>query len=307
MIKFGEQFYESIYLFLIGKDTIPRILDNGHMITLPPGNRAHEMPDKVEEWIAELENAEEKIFDIFPDILFDAENNLSDEDFDVFCESLANGVKKASDSFKKWLECWIHLPLSICRLGSNNGPTFACAFLVFYNLQISLTPSPMEISYVESLKQDIQQENLNTFGLKEALQDPDFFREFQRFATENTAEFLKFPQLYDFIKNRVWNIIVHQQQLEGMFNRYDMKTNPNMNIELQQAWVKLSGPKGNNVVITNKNLKETREVMRTRNSNINIDNTDNMNNIETELSNEDKAKAILHTYLVVKKNKNKEN
>jgi hypothetical protein len=302
MVKFGEQFYESIYQFLTGKDSIPRILNNDCIITLPPGNRAHEMPDKVEEWITELENAEELLFNIFPDILFDAENNLSDEKFDVFCESLANGIKKACGSFKKWLECWTHLPLSICCLGSNNGSIFARAFLlVFYNLQISLTPSPMEISYIESLKQDLQQENLNTFGLKEALQDPDFFREFRRFATENTTEFWKFPQLYDFVKNRVWNIIVHQQQLEGMFNRYDMKTNPNMNVELQQARVKLSGPRGNNIVVTDENLKETRKVMQTRSSNINID------DIELELSNEDKAKAILRNYLVVKKSKNKEN
>ena len=68
MIKFGEQFYESIYQFLTGKDTMPRILDNNCVITLPPGNRAHEMPDKVEEWITGLENAEEEIFNIFPDI-----------------------------------------------------------------------------------------------------------------------------------------------------------------------------------------------------------------------------------------------
>jgi hypothetical protein len=45
---------------LTGKDTIPRILDNNCVITLlpPPGNRAHEMPDKVEEWTTGLENAE---------------------------------------------------------------------------------------------------------------------------------------------------------------------------------------------------------------------------------------------------------
>jgi len=54
--------------------------------------------------------------------------------------------------------------------------------------------------YVKSLKQDLQ-ENLNTFDLKETLQDSDFFREFQRFTTENTVEF---PQLYDL----VWDILL---------------------------------------------------------------------------------------------------
>ncbi len=47
-----------------------------------------------------------------------------------------------------------------------------------------------------------------------------------------------------------------------MFNRYDMKTNPNMNIELQQAWVKLSGPKGNDLILTQENLKKTRKLLR---------------------------------------------
>ncbi|CAJ0856183.1 5995_t:CDS:2 [Entrophospora sp. SA101] len=122
---------------------------------------------------------EEELFGIFPDILLDAENNLSNEKFEELCESLKNGVKKACDSIKKWLKCRTQLPLIICCLGSNNGPMFAHAFfLVFYNLQISQTPSPKEISYVESLKQHLEKENLNTFGLKEALQIPIFLVNF---------------------------------------------------------------------------------------------------------------------------------
>lgn len=102
------------------------------------------MPGKVREWIVELENLEEELFGIFPDILLDAENNLSNEKIEELCGSLKNGVKKACGGFKKWLKCWIQL-LIICFLGSNNGSMFTCAFLlVFYNLQISQTPSSQE-------------------------------------------------------------------------------------------------------------------------------------------------------------------
>ncbi|CAG8854779.1 20900_t:CDS:1, partial [Gigaspora margarita] len=30
-------------------------------------------------------------------------------------------------------------------------------------------------------------------------------------------------------------ILIHQQQLEGMFNRYDIKVHPNMSLDLQEA------------------------------------------------------------------------
>jgi len=63
------------------------------------------MPDKVKEWINKLENAEERIFNIFSDILFNTESDLSNKDFNIFCKSLINDIKKAYNSFKKWLEC----------------------------------------------------------------------------------------------------------------------------------------------------------------------------------------------------------
>ena len=37
--------------FLIGQDPVPRIIQDDQLILLPPGRRAHEMPDKVQEWI----------------------------------------------------------------------------------------------------------------------------------------------------------------------------------------------------------------------------------------------------------------
>jgi hypothetical protein len=43
LVKFGEKFFELIYEFLIGYDPIPRVYNlDGKVVTLPPGNRAHE-------------------------------------------------------------------------------------------------------------------------------------------------------------------------------------------------------------------------------------------------------------------------
>ncbi|KAF0557670.1 zinc finger mym-type protein 1-like protein: PROVISIONAL [Gigaspora margarita] len=48
-------------------------------------------------------------------------------------------------------------------------------------------------------------------------------------------ELSSFPLLYNFVKYRIWSIIVHQQQLEGMFNKYNIKMHPNIIDEVQEA------------------------------------------------------------------------
>src|SRR5207244_5854660 len=51
-----------------------------------------------------------------------SENELQNYSF-----QLKHGLKAAFESFSKWMECWIHLPLSVCRLGGEHGPEFAQA------------------------------------------------------------------------------------------------------------------------------------------------------------------------------------
>ncbi|CAG8677198.1 8254_t:CDS:2, partial [Dentiscutata erythropus] len=72
----------------------------------------------------------------------------------------------------------------------------------------------------------------------------DFFEEFKAFANSNIMELEKFLLVYKFLKFHIWNIIIHQQQLEGLFNHYDMKIHPNMNIHLQKSRIQLSGLDG---------------------------------------------------------------
>ncbi|CAG8599717.1 10792_t:CDS:2 [Dentiscutata erythropus] len=49
--------------------------------------------------------------------------------------------------------------------------------------------------------------------------------------------------IYQFLTREMpqhWSIVVYQQQLEGLFNRYDIKVHPNMDPQLQESRIQLS-------------------------------------------------------------------
>ncbi|CAG8821439.1 38938_t:CDS:2, partial [Gigaspora margarita] len=170
-------------------------------VTLPPGNRAHEMPDKMLIWIKDLQNCLDNIYELFGEELADAKHELNTTDFENFCELLHNGVENALNGFIKWMETWVHLPLCICRLGGENGPEFARAFLkVFFSWNSSKEQSITECSYIENLRMDLSSERITTFGLLEELNHLDFFEEFKAFANSDIAEPEKFPLVYEFLK-----------------------------------------------------------------------------------------------------------
>jgi len=56
--------------------------------------------------------------------------------------------------------------------------------------------------------------------------------------------------IYSFIKYRIWSIVIHQQQLKGMFNKYNIKVYANMSKELQESRIILAGLSNENVNIT---------------------------------------------------------
>ncbi|CAG8669315.1 17563_t:CDS:2, partial [Dentiscutata erythropus] len=142
------------------------------------------------------------IYELFGKELADAEDELNTTDFENFCKLLHNGVENALNGFIKWMETWAHLPLCICRLGGENSS--------------SREQSITESSYIESLKLDLSNGRTTTFGLLEELNHPDFFEEFKAFANSDIMEPEKFPLVYEFLKFRIWNIVIHQQHgLDG--------------------------------------------------------------------------------------------
>jgi len=92
--------------------------------------------------------------------------------------------------------------------------------------------------------------------LFQVLENSEFQEQFLAFSQNTHVELPNYLLVYEFVKYRIWPIIVHQQHLEGMFNRYDLKTHPNMSVDLQEARLQLSGSKTLRTLLTKEKLLE---------------------------------------------------
>ncbi|GET64031.1 hypothetical protein GLOIN_2v1761399 [Rhizophagus irregularis DAOM 181602=DAOM 197198] len=225
LVNFAEHFYESLVQFMVKQDPIPWLYQNDQLITLPPGRRAHKMPDKVFEC----------------------------KEFEILFNDLEYGIIEALKHFEKWLLQWLHLPLAVCHLGGNNAQPFASSFyhVILQKPWISL-PSDLELRFAQDLEGDINNGITNDFGLRELLlHNNDFLEEFKRFCSCDDPKLYKFLNLYDFVKNHIYFIVICQQQVEGLFNKLDLKTHPNMSPAVKQSKLRLSSDK-----ITKENLND---------------------------------------------------
>ncbi len=162
----------------------------------------------------------------------------------------------------------MHLPLSICQLGGIHGPDFAIAISkVILNNHIP-EPTNIQQKYIDELVNNLEIEKKESFGLFQALEDNEFQEQFLAFSQSIHIKLPDYPLIYEFVKYRIWSIIVHQQHLEGMFNKYDLKTHSNMSIELQEARWQLSGPKTLETSITKEKLSEIRLKRKQKESNV---------------------------------------
>ncbi|CAI2183353.1 18487_t:CDS:2 [Funneliformis geosporum] len=67
--------------------------------------------------------------------------------------------------------------------------------------------------------------------------------EFEQFCSCDDPKLYKFPNLYDLVKSNIYFIVIHQQQVEGLFNKIDLKTHPNMSPTVKQSKLHLSSGK----------------------------------------------------------------
>lgn len=252
MVKFGEWFYEKIIYFLIGSDT-----NSSH--PLPNGYRAHQMPDMIQTWISELENVMQAPEEIFMDELLAAGDHLNEQEFLDLAQRMQIGIEKTLNVFKKWMITWTKFPLCICSLGGEHGPKFAQAVLhvILSHPLPDEQPTIIVKQYIERLNENLKDKS-NSFGLFEALEKNNFREQFVAFSKANYTQLKEFPLIYDFVRHRIWSIIVHQQHLEGMFNRFDIRTHPNMCDSLRESRLQLSGPTSFNHEITAEKLRVTR-------------------------------------------------
>ncbi|CAB4435112.1 unnamed protein product [Rhizophagus irregularis] len=274
LVEFGEKIYEPIMDFLVKSEEQPRILHNdGNITRLLPGRRAHEMPDTVLHWIQSLKAIKSDPYDFFSTQIWEAITILQDDDFENFVNGLVSGIDSALNSLETWMGMWLHLPLSICRLGGNYGHKFACSYLnTIIGLPWKYVPNLKELCYAKQLELDLEnQKELNDFGLHMALNNPLFKEEFINFAYSPNLPIYEFPLLYEFVKSRIYYIVIHQQQIEGLFNKYDLKCHPNMTNETKQAKLQLAFENTKNISLTTSDLHEERK--RKRMENTNEDNT----------------------------------
>ncbi len=292
MVTFGKKFYAEVIAFLTGYDNTPRVMQNGTLVHLPAGNRAHELPDQVLLWLGKLHDMSDFPNEYFIEEFEEFSSILSESVLQTHFLKLKHGIKATLESFSKWMECWIHLPLSICRLGGDHGPEFARAIaskILGQTFENELTWR--EELYIEFLEENFSEGITKSFGLFDALKEDDFLEQFLAFAKSQAEDLHKFPLVYDFVKHKIWPIVVHQQQIEGLFNKYDIRTDPNQKTALQEARMRLTFSTGEES-ITGEMLKGVRRKFREEGK---------RKEDELESFGEEAAKSVLQTYVVFKK------
>ncbi len=103
---------------------------------------------------------------------------------------------------------------------------------------------------------DVNTERKDSFRLFQALNDDKFQEQFITFSQSTYIELPNYLLIYKFFKHRIWSIIIHQQYLEGMFNRYDLKSYSNISVDLQKARMQLSDLKTLRTLLTKEKLLE---------------------------------------------------
>nr|CAG8474380.1 14185_t:CDS:2 [Entrophospora candida] len=120
MVQFGKWFYEQLSYFLTTADPCTRIQHNGISQTFPNGHQVHQLPDM------ELNEARET-----RNYFFEELNEHLDEknEYVDLVNKIKAGLVKVLDAFKKWMNIWTHLLLSVCSLGGNHDQAFAQAVI----------------------------------------------------------------------------------------------------------------------------------------------------------------------------------
>src|SRR5207253_681483 len=135
---------------ITGQDPIPRIHTESGYKNFPNGRRAHEMPDKIAEWITFLKDLKDNFDIVFGQELLEALEFFNANEWGSFYDSLERGIIKVLEHFETWMSPWLHLPLSVCSLGGDNGQAFAKSYYhVFFNNPWVDEPSEIEVNYVE--------------------------------------------------------------------------------------------------------------------------------------------------------------
>ncbi|CAG8512857.1 31823_t:CDS:2 [Gigaspora margarita] len=102
----------------------------------------------------------------------------------------------------------------------------------------------LELKYANELKNDIDNGNTSYFGLYNLLlQDNEFYEKFENFLYADNPKLYEFPKLYNIVRAHIYFIVIHQQQVEGLFNKHDLKTHANISLSLKESKLRLASDK----------------------------------------------------------------
>ncbi|RIB05311.1 hypothetical protein C2G38_2219965 [Gigaspora rosea] len=96
---FSQEFYRPFAEFLIGYDPQLKVLQPDHSLQCLPSGE-----------------------------LLQSTEILDNLEIELLVQKLENKIQKELELHQKWLNCWLHLPLSMCRIGGNNAQQFACNY-----------------------------------------------------------------------------------------------------------------------------------------------------------------------------------
>ncbi|CAI2193608.1 19812_t:CDS:2, partial [Funneliformis geosporum] len=116
----------------------------------------------------------------------------------------------------------LHIPLVVCRLGSDNARFVVSSFYHVILKKPRIRPlNNLELWYVKELNDDLTKGMISDFGLSELLlQNNDFFKEFENFCMADKLS-----------------------QVERRFTKLDLKTYSNMSLLIKQSKLHLSSNK----------------------------------------------------------------
>ncbi|CAB4404966.1 unnamed protein product [Rhizophagus irregularis] len=158
LVRFGNDFYYPMAKFLTGYDSELQLsVQDSASVNLLPGRRAHQMSDFVARTTMRLQNIVEDPYSFFEAELLEGTDLLNDYQMNKLIQDLERGTQKALELHQKWLDCWLHLPLSICRLGGKYGREFARSFAhIVLGMPLLSVPSLRELCYMKFIELDTE-------------------------------------------------------------------------------------------------------------------------------------------------------
>ncbi|PKC65879.1 hypothetical protein RhiirA1_460450 [Rhizophagus irregularis] len=106
-----------------------------------------------------------------------------------------------------------------------HDPDFAVAIFKIklineYIKYIAYEPTNLQAKYIDKLINNLNTEKEESFGLFQILENNEFQEQFLAFLQFTFDKLSDYLLIYEFVKHRIWPIIIHQQHLEGIFNKY---------------------------------------------------------------------------------------